>query len=240
MRLSIVILAHNEAASLPKLIAEIGAAFPDRPLVEIVVVDDGSDDGTGDCLAGLIVREPRLKPHRLANRSGQSRALIAGVEQASGDWIAMLDGDGQNDPADLTRLLARTARDPLLSAVAGLRRRREDRWSKRLASRLANMLRRALLRDGCRDGGCGLKLVRREVFLALPRFDGMHRFIPALIQIAGGQIAYVEVTDRPRRHGRSHYGNWDRAWRAGRDLIYVWRLRRRAVRRAREKKRDSA
>jgi dolichol-phosphate mannosyltransferase len=230
MRYSVVIPAHNEAENLPPLIAETLAATAACPPEAVIVVDDGSSDDTRlrvqDRQSGGVAI--RLLSHRA--RQGQSAALLTGVRAAASPWIATMDGDGENDPADMPRLLARAAEaGGGTGLVAGLRRRRRARWSKRLASRLANAVRSRLLGDGCPDTGCGLKLFRRDAFLALGAFDGMHRFLPALFQMDGHAVVYVEVNDRPRRHGRSHYGNLARGLKGIADILRILRMRRRRL-----------
>lgn len=229
MRFSIVISAHNEAASLPALIAETLLATSGAPPEAIIVVDDGSSDDTAQCLPSLPAGGVALRLVRHDRRRGLSAAIHTGVCSAATPWVVTMDGDGENDPADIPALLRQLdGSSPMPMLVGGLRRRRRASWSKRVASRIANRLRRALLRDGCPDTGCGLKLFRRDVFLALPSFDGMHRFLPALFRMQGHGVAYVEVNDRPRRHGRSHFGNFERGLKASVDLVGVlWLTRRR-------------
>jgi dolichol-phosphate mannosyltransferase len=228
MQYSLVIPAHNEADNLPPLLAEI-AALPEafRP-VEVILVDDASTDATPSVMAGLIAADPRLRLLRLPHRSGQSAAMLAGVNLARSDWVATIDADGENDPGDLPRMIE-LALASGADLIGGLRRRRKSSWSKQLASRLANGLRRRVLKDGCSDSACGLKLFRRELLLQLPRFNGMHRFLPALVDIAGGETRFIDVNDRPRRHGRSNYGNLGRAARGLVDLWGVLWLKRRSL-----------
>ena len=168
--------------------------------------------------------------HR-ANR-GKSVALLTACLAARGDWLVMLDGDGQNDPADIVRLVAlanASAGDPDLALVAGTRRKRRDTWLKRLSSRIANRVRSAVLGDRTPDTGCGLKLCRRDAYLRLPRFDHNHRFLPALVQRDGGTVLHIDVTDRPRLSGRSKYGLGNRLGVGIVDLVGVyWLMRRRA------------
>jgi dolichol-phosphate mannosyltransferase len=162
-------------------------------------------------------------PHNL----GQSTSLLMGARQARFDWIVTLDGDGQNDPADIPKLLACAAADPQLALVAGQRTRRRDSWTKRISSKIANRIRSALLRDGTPDTGCGLKLIRREVFLALPYFNHMHRYLPALVRRHRGRVQLVGVNHRHRSEGRSKYGTLDRLWVGIWDLLGVmWLMRR--------------
>ena len=185
-------------------------------------------DGTDAVLAACAAARPRLRVLRHRRRSGQSAALRSGVKAARAEWIATLDGDGQNDPADLPRLLqacADAAADVRL--FAGWRVKREDSASKRWASRFANVLRARLLHDATPDTGCGIKLFARDAFLELPAFDHMHRYLPALMQRAGWRTLSVPVNHRPRLHGRSKYDNLGRALAGISDLRGVlWLLRR--------------
>lgn len=200
------------------------------PPREVIVVDDGSDDGTSDVLGDLERHVPRLRVLRHDHRCGQSAALATGIRAARTHWIATLDGDGQNDPADiatLLELLEHSGPPPGIQLIAGIRVRRADSPWKRLSSRIANSVRNFVLGDGTPDTGCGLKLIRRDAFLALPFFDHMHRFLPALIQRHGGQVATAEVNHRPRRRGRSKYGTLDRLWAGIIDMLGVLWLKRR-------------
>lgn len=235
MRLSILIPVYNEADNLLPLLAEIDRALGIAALAgwtphEILVVDDGSTDQTSAQLKLAQATRPDLRVLRHDRRSGQSTALVTGARAASGEWIAILDGDGQNDPADLALLVDRLAKDGGLTLVAGLRQKRQDRLSRRLASRFANKLRQAILRDGCVDSACGLKLFRRDAFLTLPTFDGMHQFLPALFLCQGYRAAYVSVSHRPRQRGTSKVDNVGRAAVGIIDLFGVWWLMRRARR----------
>lgn len=231
MDLSIVIPVYNEADGIEALIDEACSALDGQLDFELLVVDDGSDDGTADLLQACRARQPRLRVLRHRQRSGQSAALVSGIAAARGRWIATLDGDGQNDPADIMKLYRELERSAAaVRLIAGYRRRRRDDWLKRLSSRVANAVRRAALGDGTPDTGCGLKLFPRAVFLALPQFDHMHRFLPALVRRAGGEVLSVEVSHRPRRHGVSKYGMLDRLWVGIVDLFGVWWLSRRAMR----------
>jgi dolichol-phosphate mannosyltransferase len=211
-RVSIVIPAHDEADSLPGLIDEVVAAFARRVDYEILVVDDASGDRTPDVLAGLQARQPALRVLRHARNAGQSAALMTGVRHARGAWIATLDGDGQNDPADLPSLLDEIERraDPALKLIQGWRISRRDSVTKRWSSRIANAVRGTLLRDATPDSGCGIRVVERAALLGVPAFDHMHRFIPALLRQAGWSVASHPVNHRPRRAGRSHYDTWRR------------------------------
>ncbi|WP_114375557.1 glycosyltransferase [Elioraea thermophila] len=231
--LSVVVPVRNEGPNIAPLIAEIRAAVAGLGPYEIVYVDDGSTDETAAELAraaaaGDVVR----RRHRVS--CGQSAAIITGVKAARGAWIATLDGDGQNDPADIPRLfalaLAEAERDPAPVLIAGHRVNRKDTRLKRITSRIANTVRARLLGDATPDTGCGLKVFRRADFLDLPRFDHMHRFLPALFLRAGGRVLSVPVNHRPRVRGRSNYGVFDRASVALFDLIGVMWLKRRGKR----------
>ena len=229
MQLSIILPVFNEAGNLLPLLEEIHAALATHGDFEVICVDDGSADDSPELLAAALARHPRLRVLRHRARAGQSAALRSGVEAARGAWIATLDGDGQNDPADIPGLLQR-ARDEGLAGhwlLAGWRTRRQDSALKRLSSRLANGLRRRLLRDATPDTGCGLKLFPRDTFLQLPWFDHMHRFLPALVLRAGGRVIPVPVSHRPRRAGRSKYGIHNRLWVGLVDLCGVLWLQRR-------------
>jgi dolichol-phosphate mannosyltransferase len=228
--LSIVIPMKNEAANAETLLAEIAAASGELPSYEVIAVDDGSTDATAAVLSRAATADPRLRVVRHPSPGGQSAAVHSGVLAARGGIVATLDGDGQNPPGDLPKLVA-----PLLAPgagrvglVAGQRVGRRDTLSKRLASRFANVLRAWLLKDGTRDTGCGLKAFRREAFLRLPYFDHMHRYLPALFKRDGWQVELVDVSHRPRLAGRSNYSNLQRALAGIHDLIGVaWLIRRR-------------
>jgi dolichol-phosphate mannosyltransferase len=227
--LSVVVPVHNEAGNVAPLVAEIARALDGRLTYEIVYVDDGSTDGTARALAEMAV--PELRALRLRRPCGQSAAIRAGVRAARAPWVVTLDGDGQNDPADIPAMLA--ARDGAAAKavlVAGVRAKRRDTLAKRWASRLANRLRGWLLRDRARDTGCGLKLFPRAAFLELPQFDHMHRFLPALFAAAGVTLVELPVNHRPRSKGRSHYGIVDRGLVGLVDLFGVAWLQRRTTR----------
>lgn len=240
MGLSVVIPVYNEAGNIRPLASEVCAALAGREF-ELIFVDDASTDDT-QAEASRVQAEfgPAIVVVRHARNAGQSTALHTGFRVARYDWVVTLDGDGQNDPADIPRLLAVLERpdfDRRVSLITGLRRRRQDTWVRRLSSRVANAVRRAVLKDGVPDTGCGLKLIDRSVFLNLPYFDHMHRFIPALIQQGGGQVISVPVNHRPRNWGRSKYGIGNRlftglvdlagvAWLGRRNRSTAWSVRR--------------
>jgi dolichol-phosphate mannosyltransferase len=232
MDLSVVVPVKNEAENIAPLAAEIAEALGGVVTYEILYVDDGSTDATAAEIQYLAREQLHLRLFRHGRSCGQSAALLTGVKAARGGWIATLDGDGQNDPADIPRLwrLARAApADPPL-LVAGWREKRHDSWSKRTASRIANRVRSQILGDATADTGCGLKLFPRALFLELPAFDHMHRFLPALVLRAGGTVRSVPVSHRPRRSGTSKYGVFDRLGVGIVDLFGVWWLQRRAIR----------
>jgi dolichol-phosphate mannosyltransferase len=229
--LSVVVPVHNESDNLDSLTGEIHAALAGAVDYEVVFVDDGSTDGTGPRLARLAAADRRVRVIRHPARAGQSAATVSGVAAAAAPWVATLDGDGQNDPADIPRLLAALrawdASRPGL--IVGHRVRRRDSLLKRVSSRVANGVRARVLGDATPDTACGLKLFRRDAFLAVPRFDHMHRFLAALFRRDGWAVQSVPVSHRPRRGGRSHYGMWDRLRVGIVDMIGVWWLARRAI-----------
>jgi dolichol-phosphate mannosyltransferase len=228
--ISVVVPVRNEAGNVAPLVAEIAAALQGRAF-EIVYVDDGSQDATADKLRGLMAQHPWLRQIRHAQSCGQSAAVRTGVAAARAPVVVTLDGDGQNDPAYLPALIAALETGaPRLGLIAGQRVGRKSTGFKRFQSHIANSVRSAVLKDGTRDTGCGLKAFPRDVFLALPYFDGLHRFLPALVRRDGFDVGYVDVVDRPRRHGTSNYGFFDRLWIGILDLAGVWWLIRRKKR----------
>lgn len=231
MDLAIVIPVFNEARNIAVLIDEIVATLGDVGAYHIIVVDDASTDDTVSVLSGCTGRVPQLRVIRHRQRCGQSAAIATGVEAATARWVVTMDGDGQNDPADILNLYAAMERAPDdVWLVVGDRRQRVDGWLKRVASRIANVTRGLLLRDQAPDSACGIKLFARETFMALPRFDHMHRFLPALVLRQGGRVLSVGVNHRARLHGRSNYGIHDRLWAGIVDLLGVMWLRRRTLR----------
>ncbi|HEY7990484.1 MAG TPA: glycosyltransferase family 2 protein [Stellaceae bacterium] len=231
MDLSVVIPVRNEAPNVAPLVGEIAAALGGGIDYEIVYVDDGSSDGTVAEIEKLQRNNPALRLVRHRARAGQSAAIRSGARAARADWIATLDGDGQNDPADIPRLwaMARAANDSRL-LIAGQRAKRRDSAVKRASSRIANGVRGRLLGDDTPDTGCGLKLFPRALYLDLPFFDHQHRFLPALVLREGGRVVSVPVNHRPRERGASNYGTLDRLWVGIVDLAGVMWLMRRAGR----------
>lgn len=224
--LSILIPAKDEAGNLATLLDEISVALTETDF-EVLVVDDASRDDTWVLLARRARNDPRLRPLRHARSAGQSTSVWQAAHTARGIWLATLDGDGQNDPADLPNLLLR-AQQGDVTLVAGQRVDRRDDWLKRLSSRVANRVRSSLLKDDSPDTGCGIKVIQRHAFLTLPYFDHMHRFLPALIQMQGGRCVSVPVNHRPRGAGRSHYGLNNRLWAGLVDMAGVMWLRKRS------------
>jgi dolichol-phosphate mannosyltransferase len=227
--LSVVVPVKDEAENIAPLAREIALAIGSENSAEIVFVDDGSTDATARTLLELKASLPQLRVVQHGRNMGQSRGVRTGVRAARGDIIVVLDGDGQNDPADIPRLLAefRKGDAARVGLVQGQRAQRQDSLKKKVASRLANRIRRRLLNDGATDVGCGLKAFRRDAFLALPYFDHMHRYMVALMLREGFEVRFVEVNHRPRLHGSSKYGVWDRLAVGVTDLMGVRWLQRR-------------
>lgn len=228
VQISVVVPVKDEAGNVAPLAREIAAALEGEP-IEIIFVDDGSSDATVDELLALRGQIPlRVLVH--GKNLGQSRALRTGVRAARAPVVITLDGDGQNDPADIPKLVAAfrgAATDPAFGMMAGERTKREDSWKKRVASRYGNGIRRWLLSDNAKDTGCGLKVFRRDAFLALPYFDHMHRYLITLMLREGHEVRFMPVGHRPRGAGRSKYGVWDRLAVGISDLLGVMWLKRR-------------
>jgi glycosyltransferase involved in cell wall biosynthesis len=228
LRVSIVVPVYDEEGAAPGLAREIAAAFAGEAF-EILFVDDASRDATRGRLMALTPEIPELRVLAHGRNAGQSRAIRSGVLAARAPLIVMLDGDGQNDPADAPRLLAALEAGPAeLAMIGGERVNRRDSASKRWASRWANGLRRRLLDDGAVDTGCGLKVFRRDAYLRLPYFDHQHRYLPALMIREGYEVAFEPVGHRPRASGRSKYTNLQRLGAAASDLLGVMWLRSRS------------
>jgi dolichol-phosphate mannosyltransferase len=229
MNLSIIIPVYNERENIRQLIDEISTHMNGQVDYEIIVVDDASTDDTSAVLVKCRdeYRQLRVLSHR--ERCGQSTAIATGVEAAVAPWIVTMDGDGQNDPADVPRLYhAMQEADDRIRLIAGYRKKRNDTLLKRFSSRLANSVRGFVLKDNTPDTGCGLKVFSRDTFLGLPRFDHMHRFLPALVQRQGGEVLSVEVNHRHRLRGQSKYGVHNRLWVGIVDMLGVMWLQRRA------------
>jgi len=213
------------------LLDEITTVLTGQTGFEIIVVDDGSTDATRDELSSHLGDFPGLRVVRHQARYGQSAAIATGVDAARTRWIVTLDGDGQNDPADILRFYHTLRQAPAdVGLVIGYRTRRRDSLLRLLSSRIANRVRGLILGDDTPDSACGLKAFARETFLRLPRFDHMHRFLPALVRRQGGRVLSVEITQRARTGGRSKYGLHNRLWVGIVDLMGVWWLKRRALR----------
>jgi dolichol-phosphate mannosyltransferase len=228
IELSAVVPAYNELENLDPLLRELRAALASSGRShEIVLVDDGSTDGSAQRIADEAREDPRVQAVLLARNVGQSGALAAGIAAARGAVIVTLDADLQNDPADLPRLLA--ALDGA-DVVSGVRVGRHDRWIRRVSSRIANGVRRGVLGDPITDIGCSFKAYRRETLEGLPMFVGAHRFLPALCMFRGARLVEVPLSHRPRRHGRSKYGVGNRLWRGLYDLVGVRWLKSRLIR----------
>lgn len=227
--ISIIVAVYNEQDNVEPLTREIETAMGDHPRYEIIYVDDGSTDHTVAKLRALQTSIPQLRVVEHQNNFGQSAAIVTGAFAARNDWLVMLDGDGQNDPADIPKLLAALQQQqtgkPIL--INGLRLNRQDTWLRKLSSRIANGIRRSILKDDCPDTGCSLKCISRQVFVRLPHFNHVHRFIPALVKRAGGKIIMIPVHHRPRLRGQAKYGVGNRLWVGIVDLIgMMWLVRR--------------
>jgi glycosyltransferase involved in cell wall biosynthesis len=229
-RVAFVIPAKNEAPTIARLLDDIERACAGETPFEVVYVDDGSSDQTQALLCDAMRARPYLRVLRHAQSCGKSAAIRSGSGRGRAPLVVTLDGDGQNDPAFVPAMIAILEADPRVALVAGQRSRRGDSGFKLLQSRIANRARKALLQDGTRDTACGLKAFRRDVFLALPYFDTMHRFLPALVAREGFAVAHLDVVDRPRLAGVSHYGLLDRLLVGIPDLFGVWWLIRRRKR----------
>ncbi len=227
--ISIVVPVYDESGNIQPLVEEVRRALQGRLRYELIFVDDGSRDETFQEILGAAEQDPRVVALRHAGNRGQSAAVRTGVAAAGAPIVAVLDGDGQNDPQDIPKLFGLLVAVTRLKMVVGERRNRKDSWVRRVSSRFANGIRARLLGDGINDTGCGIKAFYRDDFLALPAFDHMHRFLPALMQRNGGQVHAVAVNHRPRRHGHSKYGIGDRLWVGIADLLGVLWLQKRRL-----------
>jgi dolichol-phosphate mannosyltransferase len=225
--LSVVIPFYNESGNVTALADEVRAALEGTLDYELILVDDGSTDTTAEEINALAAADERVVALCHDRNRGQSAAVWSGAGVARAPVVGVLDGDGQNDPADLPRLYERLVSEPGLEMVIGERQKRQDSWVRLLSSRVANGVRSRVLGDGIRDTGCGIKVLRRETFLALPAFDHMHRFLPALLQRDGGQVAALAVNHRARQRGQSKYGVGNRLWVGITDMLGVMWLKKR-------------
>lgn len=229
-QLSVVIPMYNEGENVEPLLLEIYQALKNHPQFEMIVVDDGSTDSTVSQIKVLQTKMPQLRLLQHKKNAGQSVGIVTGVKGANFDWICTLDGDGQNDPADILKMAEEASRyceNTEILLMAGHRMHRKDTGWKRFGSCFANSIRRFFLKDNCPDTGCGLKLFSRTAFLQIPHFNHVHRYLPALFLRAGGEVYNVPVNHRPRTHGESKYGNWGRLKVGIVDLMGVaWLIRR--------------
>ena len=227
LEVTVVIPCKNERENLAFLIDEVGTALQGRAF-ELIIVDDGSDDGSDQLLKDYAKTRPWLRHLRHEKSCGQSNAVRTGLLHAKGEFLATLDGDGQNDPAFFPQMIdALKAGGPDHALAAGQRMKRTDGFVKKHGSRFANAVRQKMLKDNTRDSGCGLKVIRRQVFLNLPFFEAWHRFLPALVVREGLKVVHIDVVDRGRSHGVSKYGIFDRLWVGIIDLLGVYWLRKR-------------
>jgi len=225
--LSVVIPAYNEAENLAELLEHLERVLLKSGMEsEVIIVDDGSDDGTQDLLPELASRFPGLRYCRLETRSGQTAATYRGVKEARGRYIATMDGDLQNDPEDLLTLLEHLGEADL---VCGYRVGRKDRWLRLVSSRIARWVRQAVIGDSVVDIGCSLRIVKKECLEDFPWFQGMHRFIPALLELKGHRMVQVPVRHHPRKKGKSKYGVLNRVFRATADLLAVYWMKKRMI-----------
>lgn len=227
--ITVVVPVFNEEDNIQPLANEVFDALAGRMFYELVFVDDGSTDGTLDAIQHAVKQNTAVAMCQHEINRGQSAAVLTGVRAANSKLVAVLDGDGQNDPEDLPRLLEELQSSASVRMVIGQRERRKDSWSRRLSSRVANSIRARILKDAVSDTGCGIKVFYREEFLRLPAFDHMHRFLPALVQRNGGEVRSIPVNHRPRLSGESKYGIGNRLWVGITDMIGVVWLQRRKI-----------
>jgi glycosyltransferase involved in cell wall biosynthesis len=227
--LTLVAPVYDEVGNLERLHQRVVEVFDDRLRWELLLVDDGSRDGSAELIRRLAVEDPRVVGAFFAKNCGQTAATCAGLQLARGAVVATLDADLQNDPADLPRMIELLDEGGGHDAVVGYRERRHDDFVRRSSSRIANAIRNRLSRDSIRDTGCSLKVFRTEAIRAVPLFEGMHRFLPTLLRYHGYDVIEHPVSHHPRTAGRSKYGVWNRAWRALKDLLAVRWMRERLI-----------
>lgn len=228
--ISFVVPCFNEADNIRPLVEEVHAVMDevDPDWWEIIYVDDGSTDSTLDTIHGLQTEFPQLKAISFVANQGQTAAMDAGIRNARGDLLITMDADLQNDPADVPAMLDALTDD--VDCVCGVRVNRKDTWLRRISSRIANWVRNKLSGDSITDTGCSLKLFRRQCFDKVKLYEGMHRFLPTLVKLEGHQVAEVAVNHRPRTHGDSKYGVWNRVFKSFTDLLAVRWMKRRILR----------
>lgn len=227
-KISLIIPVYNEEENLRDLYREISGSLAVLACGwEMVLVDDGSTDGSLSIIRELAAADPRVRYVSFARNCGQSAAFAAGFRYAGGDVVVTLDADLQNDPADIPAMLEVYGQG--VDMVIGWRARRQDTFVKRWASRFANWVRNGISRETVRDTGCSLKVMRTEMVRAIPMFTGMHRFLPTLMKLEGAKVAEVPVNHRPRSRGVSKYGIWDRAWASAYDLLAVRWMQKRHI-----------
>ncbi len=229
LQLSVVVPVFNETGNILPLADEIRSTLDRRLRYELIFVDDGSVDATSGEIAEAVLRDTRVRSLHHSANLGQSAAVRSGVAAAEAKVVAVLDGDGQNDPRDLPRLYGQLRAVSKLGMVIGERRHCRDHWPRRVSSRLASRIRCRLLGDGIRDTGCGIKVFYRDAYLSLPAFDHMHRYLPALMQRSGTKVYAVPVNHRPRQYGRSKYGFSNRLWAGIADVLGVMWLQKRRL-----------
>lgn len=227
---SVIIPVYNESENVGPLARETLSVLPPDAVFEVIFIDDASTDDTASQVLAIRGEDPRVRLVRHRRNAGQSAAIRNGAKIAAYDWVVTMDGDGQNDPADIPKLFAAmegAPAEPPLGLVGGLRMKRQDTWARRWVSKTANAIRQAVLKDNCRDTGCSLKAIRRELLIDLPNFKGLHRYLPALTPAYGYATRFVDVNHRARAAGTSKYTNWGRALIAVRDMLGVlWLISR--------------
>ncbi len=230
---SVIIPVYNEAENIGPLARETLSVLPQDAVFEVIFIDDASTDDTASHVLAIRAEDPRVRLVRHRRNAGQSAGIRNGAKIAAYEWVVTMDGDGQNDPADIPKLFAAmegAPAEPPLGLVGGLRMKRQDTWARRWVSKTANAIRQAVLKDNCRDTGCSLKAIRRDLLIDLPNFKGLHRYLPALAPAYGYATRFVDVNHRARAAGVSKYTNWGRALIAVRDMLGVlWLISRASV-----------